>query len=113
MKKRHLQSSYNYRFQEQSKRKRDYEKLKKMKEKAIKPEDATEELEYIKKLLGGEDVGDFGPEEPLREDGSVHWASSNPWLYSSAPMTGQQLQSHYKSLSELLEGKSITKGKRL
>jgi hypothetical protein len=100
MKKRHLQSSYNYRFQEQSKRKRDYEKLKKMKEKAIKPEDATEELEYIKKLLGGEDVGDFGPEEPkvVETNEPLYWASGNPWLVTRSSVSK-------RPLSELLSGK--------
>jgi len=104
MKKRNLQSSYNYQFQQQSKRKRDYEKLKKVREAAIKPEDATEELEYVKKLLSGEDVGNFGPEEPVEED-NFYWTPAGP-------MTGQQLQSHYKSISELLSVGTIKQRKR-
>lgn len=98
MKKRNLQSSYNYRFQEESKRKRDYEKLKKIREAAVKPEDATEELEYVKKLLSGEDVGNFGPEEPVLVETNefLHWTSGGP-------MTGHQVQAHYRSLQNFYQ----------
>lgn len=50
----------NYRFQHQQQAKQEYYKVKKIKEKAKKtPVSATEELDYIKKLLNGEEVGDF------------------------------------------------------
>jgi hypothetical protein len=85
----------NYRFQQQQQAKIRYQKVKKVKETIKeKPEDVTEELDYIKKLLNGEDVGNFGPEEPVEED-NFYWTPAGP-------MTGQQLQSHYKSISELL-----------
>jgi len=106
MKKRNLQSSYNYRFQEESKRKRDYEKLKKIREAAVKPEDATEELEYVKKLLSGEDVGNFGPEEP-------EIVETNEFLYWSSTKSASYHGSASKlSLSELLSVGTIKQRKR-
>ena len=110
----------NYQFQQQSKRKRDYEKLKKIQEAAKKiPEDATEELEYVKKLLSGEDVGDFGPEEiPVETNDMGLW-------FSGGPMTGNQVQSLYQqhllkeleqakmSLSELLSIGTVKQRKKL
>lgn len=111
MKKRNLQSSYNYRFQEESKRKRDYEKLKKIREAAKKiPEDATEELEYINKLLSGEDVGNFGPEEPvvIETNEWAYWSSAKSLSYMPTP---QMLVSKL-SLSELLEMTESTPIKR-
>ncbi len=54
----------NYRFQQQQKAKQEYQKVKKIKEKSkVIPVNANEELDYIKKLLNGEDVEDFGPKE--------------------------------------------------
>jgi hypothetical protein len=66
----------NYQFQQQSKRKRDYEKLKKAKETAKKmPVSASEEIEYMKKLLNGEDVGNFKDEpEPMPE---IQWSNGS------------------------------------
>lgn len=59
----------NYRFQQQQKARREHNKVKKMKEAAKKaPVSAAEELDYIKKLLNGEDVEDFGPKE-VEHDG--------------------------------------------
>ena len=65
------------------------------------PLDASEELDYIKRLLSGEDVGNFGPEEPLelQGDNPVYWASGNPYLYSA-------------TLSEFLSGTTIKQRKR-
>ena len=78
MKKRHLQTSFNYKFQQQQQAKQEYHKVKKIKEKAKKmPVSATEELDYIKKLLNGEDVEDFGPKE-VEHDGISdieYWAA--------------------------------------
>ena len=92
----------NYRFQQQQQAKIRYQELKKVKE-TIKesPEDATEELEYVKKLLSGEDVGDFGPEETsmieIEDNSSTYWASTNPWLSSYNSAISKL------SLSEILE----------
>ena len=77
----------NYRWQKQQQAKREYQKVKKAKEAAKKiPEDATEELDYIKKLLSGEDVGNFGPEEEIETIDDVYgWVvKSNPWFVSSS-----------------------------
>jgi hypothetical protein len=65
----------NYKFQQQQKAKQEYQKVKKIKEKAKKaPVSATEELDYIKKLLNGEEVEDFGPKEKI--DGTqAYWTS--------------------------------------
>ena len=55
---------FNYRWHQQQKDKLEHQKVKKIKEKAKKmPVSADEELDYIKKLLNGEEVEDFGPEE--------------------------------------------------
>ena len=106
MKKRNLQSSYNYKFQEESKRKRDYEKLKKIREAAKKiPEDAKEELEYMKKLLSGEDVGNFGPEEPVLVEtndwGWMHYTSP------TSPISAHQVQAQVQA--QMLEDLKLTK----
>jgi hypothetical protein len=54
----------NYRFQQQQKAKQEHQKIKKIKKEAKKmPVSASEELDYIKKLLNGEEVEDFGPKE--------------------------------------------------
>jgi hypothetical protein len=60
---------FDYKWHQQQKAKLEYQKVKKIKEKAKKtPVSATEELDYIKKLLNGEEVEDFGPEE-VKHDG--------------------------------------------
>lgn len=57
----------NYIFQQQQKARQEHKKVKKIKEKNKKtPVSATEELDYIKKLLNGEEVGDFKDDsEPI------------------------------------------------
>lgn len=61
--------SFDYRWHQQQKAKIEYQKVKKIKEKAKKmPVSAAEELEYINKLLNGEEVEDFGPKE-VEHDG--------------------------------------------
>ena len=82
MKKRHLQTSFNYKFQQQQQAKQEYHKVKKIKEKAKKtPVSATEELDYIKKLLNGEEVGDFKDDsEPINE---IQWSDGTPIHYFS------------------------------
>tara|TARA_R110000868_G_scaffold391504_1_gene661705 strand:- start:322 stop:672 length:351 start_codon:yes stop_codon:yes gene_type:complete len=110
----------NYQFQQQSKRKRDYEKLKKIQEVAKKiPEDATEELEYVKKLLSGEDVGDFGPEEiPVETNDMGLWFSGGPMTAAQVQaqlqaQLVQELQSSRLSLSELLSIGTVKQRKKL
>ena len=88
MKKRHLQTSSNYKFQQEQQRKQQHHKMMKLKEKIEKtPVSAAEELDYIKKLLNGEEVEDFGPEE-VKHDGmseiehlaaSVQPVFKTPW----------------------------------
>ena len=98
----------NYRFQQQQQAKQEYQKVKKIKEKTKKiPENATEEIEYIKKLLSGEDVDDFGHEEPklVETDEFLYWSTTKSVSYHSGVSS--------LSLSELLSIGSITKGKRL
>tara|TARA_R110000868_G_scaffold131275_1_gene341221 strand:+ start:259 stop:576 length:318 start_codon:yes stop_codon:yes gene_type:complete len=99
----------NYRFQQQQQAKKEYQKVKKIKEKVKKtPEDATEELEYMKKLLNGEDVGNFGPEEPvlIETNGSLYWTATHPML--SYGSSGSKM-----SLSELLSIGTIRQRKRI
>lgn len=86
----------NYRFQQQQKAKQEYHKIKKIKEKAKKtPVSATEELDYIKKLLNGEDVEDFRSKEiKYHEGGSVSENFTNSIknrLYSISKSTWQSL----------------------
>lgn len=78
----------NYRFQQQQKAKQEYHKVKKIKEKAKEtPVSAAEELDYIKKLLNGEDVEDFGPKEAEHDGVSVpsYWSQANPQIWISDP----------------------------
>jgi hypothetical protein len=102
----------NYRFQQQQQAKIRYQKVKKVKETIKeKPEDVTEELDYIKKLLNGEDVGNFGPEEPeiVEATDSSYWTFGNPWLSASHSSVSKL------SLSEILdmtESKTIIKRRR-
>lgn len=76
----------NYRFQQQQQKRQEYKKVKQIKKKFDDlPVDATEELEYIKKLLNGEDVGKYGPEEPevAQPDDYFGWVTSGPIGFSS------------------------------
>ena len=95
MKKRHLQTSSNYKFQQQQKNREEYKKIKEAKEKFKKtPLDVSEELDYIKRLLSGEDVGNFGPEEEI----IIH-SGDSPEYWSSM------------TLSQFLKGRSSTQTK--
>ena len=79
---------FDYRWHQQQKDKLEYQKVKKIREKAKKtPVSASEELDYIKKLLNGEEVEDFGPEE-VKHDGisdieywsaGVHPSTRSSW----------------------------------
>jgi hypothetical protein len=76
----------NYRWQQQQQAKLEHQKVKKIKKEAEKlPVSAAEELEYINKLLSGEEVEDFGPKEVENDASSVSsfW-SINPSAYSPA-----------------------------
>ena len=64
----------NYRWQQQQQAKLQHQKVKKIKKEAEKlPVSAAEELEYINKLLSGEEVEDFGPKEV---ESSVDWGTN-------------------------------------
>lgn len=82
----------NYKFQQEQQRKQQHQKMKKLKEKIEKtPVSAAEELDYIKKLLNGEEVEDFGPEE-VEHDGisaPSYWSQANPqiWIAPSPNMS--------------------------
>ena len=96
MKKRHLQTNSNYKFQQQQKNREEYKKIKEAKEKFKKtPLDVSEELDYIKRLLSGEDVGNFGPED---EEIITHSGDSAEYWSSM-------------TLSQFLRGKSSTQTK--
>jgi hypothetical protein len=84
----------NYRWQQQQQSKQEYYKVKKIKEKAKKmPVSASEEIEYMKKLLNGEDVGNFKDEpEPMpeiqwNETLAMHYFSSRGVLFGSSGKT--------------------------
>jgi hypothetical protein len=95
----------NYRFQQQQQAKQKYQKVKKIKEKwENMPVDASNELDYIKKLLDGEDVGNFGPEEPVVVEKTEDWS----WMSISPTSSVSKM-----SLSELLSVGSIKQRKRL
>jgi hypothetical protein len=98
MKKRHLQTSFNYKFQQQQQAKQEYHKVKKIKEKAKKaPVSAAEELDYIKKLLNGEEVEDFGPEEKI-DVSEAYWSTDRGlWI------TAVHHQTHVASQMSLVE----------
>lgn len=106
----------NYRFQQQQQAKQQYQKQKKIKEKIEKtPVDATEELEYMKKLLNGEDVGNFGPEEPVvvETNDFGYWMTGGSITESQVQaQLVQDLQASRMTLSELLSVGSIRKRKR-
>jgi hypothetical protein len=79
----------NYKFQQEQQRKQQHQKMLKLKEKIEKtPVSASEELDYIKKLLNGEDVEDFGPKEVKHDRMSEieYWSAGvqpvfkAPWL---------------------------------
>lgn len=75
----------NYRFQKQQQQREKYKKIKQIKKKFDDlPVDATEELEYIKKLLNGEDVGKYGPEEPevVQPDNYFGWVTTSPTTHT-------------------------------
>lgn len=86
----------NYRFQQQQKARQEHKEAKKMREAAKKaPVSAAEELDYIKKLLNGEEVEDFGPEE-VKLDGISdieYWSAGiqRPPATSWATLTHAQM----------------------
>ena len=106
MKKRHLQTSFNYKFQQQQKAKQEYYQVKKIKEKAKKtPVSAAEELDYIKKLLNGEEVEDFGPEEKI-DAPAVHWSSDkNFWMKAVHHQTHIASEMSFGEYMRLMGGK--------
>lgn len=104
----------NYRFQQQQKAKQEYKQAKKIKEAAKKaPVSAAEELDYIKKLLNGEDVEDFGPEE-VKLDGPsapLHWKNGAPPLTKTSWATLTSAQMHLASQMSLSDYMDMMGGK--
>lgn len=96
----------NYRFQQQQKAKQEHHKVKKIKEKAKKtPVSAVEELDYIKKLLNGEEVEDFQPEEKI-DASALHWASDkNLWINAEHQQTHMASQMSLVDYMRLMSGK--------
>lgn len=96
----------NYKFQQQQKAKQEHKQAKKIKEAAKKaPVSAAEELDYIKKLLNGEDVEDFGPKEAEHDGVSVpsYWSQANPGIWIADPSRIVKLSNPNMSLSEYIE----------
>jgi hypothetical protein len=108
----------NYRFQQQQQKKQEYKKTKQIKKKYDEmPVDATEEIEYIKKLLSGENVGKYGPEEPEKEqpDEYFGWVTSGSIGFRSKSHSIPHTQMHPlptgMSLSDVLDALSPKKTK--
>jgi len=98
--------SFDYRWHQQQKAKQEHQKVKKIKEKAKKmPVSASEELDYIKKLLNGEEVEDFGPKE-VEHDGISdieYWAAGVQKSPATSWATLTHAQMHELKLSEYLK----------
>jgi hypothetical protein len=109
---------FNYRWHQQQKDKLEHQKVKKIKEKAKKaPVSATEELDYIKKLLNGEEVEDFGPKE-VEHDGisdieywsaGVHPSTRSSWatLTHAQMMTASNMR--LSDYIDMINGKGYYK----
>lgn len=89
--------------------------MKKIKEKAKKtPVSAAEELDYIKKLLNGEEVEDFGPEE-VKLDGISdieYWSAGIQRSPATSWASLAQAQMHEMSFSDymnMISGKGYYK----
>ncbi len=96
----------NYRFQQQQKARREHKEANKMREAAKKaPVSAAEELDYIKKLLNGEEVEDFGPEE-VKLDGISdieYWSAGIQRSPATSWATLTHAQMHELKLSDYLK----------
>jgi hypothetical protein len=97
---------FDYRWHQQQKAKQEHQKVKKIKEKAKKaPISATEELDYIKKLLNGEEVEDFGPKEAEHDGISdiEYWAAGVQRSSATSWATLTHAQMHELKLSDYLK----------
>ena len=100
----------NYRFQQQQKAKQEYHKVKKIKEKAKKtPVSAAEELDYIKKLLNGEDVEDFGPEEKIDTSEGYWFSEQGLWIKAVHQQTHIASQMSFVEYINMMGGKGYYK----
>jgi hypothetical protein len=101
---------FNYRWHQQQKDKLEHQKVKKIKEKAKKmPVSADEELDYIKKLLNGEEVEDFGPEEKI-DVSEAYWASDRGlWIQAVHHQTHVASQMSLVEYMKLMGGKGYYK----
>jgi hypothetical protein len=88
----------DYRWQRQQETKRKFEKIKKIKEKwENMPVDASNELDYIKKLLDGQDVGNFVGENdsPVITKKDLDEAVKSVW----GPSLVQQMKARQHALN--------------
>ena len=101
---------FDYRWHQQQKAKQEYQKVKKIKEKAKKmPVSADEELDYIKKLLNGEEVEDFGPEEKI-DATEAYWASDKSlWIQAVHQQTHIASQMSLSEYMQFMGGKGYYK----
>jgi hypothetical protein len=105
---------FDYRWHQQQKAKQEHQKVKKIKEKAKKmPVSATEELDYIKKLLNGEEVEDFGPKEAEHDGVSIseaHWTGDKGlWIQAVHQQTHIASQMSLSEYIQLMGGKGYYK----
>jgi hypothetical protein len=106
--------SFDYRWHQQQKAKQEHQKVKKIKEKAKKaPVSASEELDYIKKLLNGEEVEDFGPKEAEHDGVSIseaHWTGDKGlWIQAVHQQTHIASQMSLSEYIQLMGGKGYYK----
>lgn len=100
----------NYRFQQQQQNREKYKKVKEIKEKFKKtPLDVSEELNYIKRLLNGENVGNFKSEEDVKN------VVENSWVDAKLNLDLEKLiaEAQKMTLSQFLTGTSGYKRRRL
>jgi len=105
---------FDYKWHQQQKAKLEYQKVKKIKEKAKKaPVSATEELDYIKKLLNGEEVEDFGPKEAEHDGVSIseiQWTGDRGlWIKAVHQQTHIASQMSFSEYLTLMGGKGYYK----
>lgn len=94
----------NYRFQKQQQAKQQHQKVKKIKEKHKKtPVNVTEELDYIKKLLNGEEIEDFGPKEVKLDVSATYWDIEKDLWKKAVNHQVNMISASQMSLSDYLQ----------
>jgi coenzyme F420-reducing hydrogenase alpha subunit len=102
---------FNYKWYQQQKDKLEHQKVKKIKEKAKKaPVSATEELDYIKKLLNGEEVEDFGPKEVTLNGPEEYLTNERDfWIKAVYQQTHIASQMSFSEYMQFMGGKGYYK----